>query len=123
MKDQELQELIEKGTAPENRDARSYQTVFSALRREPDFVLPANFADRVVASIQARYSSRDMAWFIGGVFLVLVALVVAILLTGFTLSLGVFTFLSGYPGLVAFGAAFILALQWVDRKWIRKTAL
>lgn len=123
MKDQELQELVERGSSQEDRDGRLYQAVFKALRTETDYVLPAYFADRVMASVKARYSSRDMAWFMGGVFLFIIALVVAVILTGFSFTLGIFTFLSGYPGLVGFGIAFILGLQWIDRKWIRKPVL
>lgn len=123
MKDHELQELVEGGSYPGDRDSRLYQTVFKALRTETDYTLPADFADRVIATVKARYSSRDMVWLIGGVFLFIVALVVAVIVTGFSFSLGVFTFLSGYPGLVVFGAAFVLALQWIDRKWIRKPVL
>ncbi len=123
MRDQELQELIEGGFSHGDRDSRIYQAVFKALRTETDYTLPANFADRVMASIKSRYSSRDMVWFVGGVFLFVVALAVAVIVTGFSFSLGVFTFLSGYPGLVIFGIAFVLGLQWIDRKWIRKPAL
>jgi hypothetical protein len=123
MKDQKLQELIESGSSQGDRDSRLYQVVFKALHTESDFVLPAHFADRVLAAVKARHSSHDMAWFIGGIFLFIIALVVAVILTGFSFSLGVFTFLSGYPGLVIFGAAFIMALQWIDRRWIRKPAL
>jgi hypothetical protein len=123
MKDQELQELVERGSSLGDQESRSYQSVFKALRTETDYVLPADFADRVIATVKARYSSRDMGWLIGGVFLFIVALVVAVILTGFSFTLGMFTFLSGYPGLVVFGAAFILGLQWIDRKWIRKPAL
>lgn len=123
MKDHELQELVERGSYPGDRDSRLYQTVFKALRTETDYILPADFADRVMATVKARYSSRDMLWLMGGVFLFVVALVVAVIVTGFSFSLGVFTFLSGYPGLVVFSAAFVLGLQWIDRKWIRKPAL
>lgn len=122
MTDQELQELVEHGASPDHSDSNSYQAVFKAIRREPDFVLPAHFADRVVDAVRSRYSSNDMAWFLGGLFLFVIALVVAVLITGFSVSLGAFTFLSGYPGLVGFGVAFILGLHWVDRKWIRKPA-
>ena len=123
MKDQELQELVEAGSSQGDHDSRLYQAVLKVLRTETDYLLPADFADRVMASVKARYSSRDMVWLMGGVFLFIVALIVALILTGFSFSLGVFTFLSGYPGLVVFGAAFILGLQWIDRKWIRKPVL
>jgi hypothetical protein len=123
MKDQELQELVERGSSQGDRDSRLYHSVFKALRTETDYVLPADFAERVIAAVKARYSSRDMVWFTGGVFLIIIALVVAVMVTGFSFTFGAFTFLSGYPGLVIFGVAFILALQWIDRRWIRKSVL
>lgn len=120
MTDHELQEHVEKNGNSATGDAAEYQAVFRALRTEPAFSLRADFADRVVARLQTSGSNRDMAWLAIGVFLISATLGITVLLTGFTLTFGAFTFLSGYPGLVAFGALFILALQWVDRRWIRK---
>jgi hypothetical protein len=40
-------------------------------------------------------------------------------MTNFKLNFGVLRFISGYPGLFVFGALFILALQWIDKKLIR----
>jgi hypothetical protein len=61
-----------------------------------------------------------MFWLYAGVAACLITLLVAILLTGFQFTFGAFRFLSGYPGLIAFAIGFILGLQWLDRKFVRK---
>lgn len=123
MRDDELQDLVERGSNHNHSDGLLYDTVFQALRNEPEFKLPSTFADRVVATVRAKYSSRDMVWLISGVTLFIIALVVAVIVTGFSVTLGAFAFLAGYKGLVVFGLAFVLGLQWIDRKWIRKLTL
>lgn len=121
MKDEHLQSEIEKsGEAGDSLDAHAYKRVFDALRKEPDFSLPANFADRVVQAVSAtKESSRDTLWLVLGITLFIAAATIAIVLTGFRPDVGVFRFLAGYPGLIVFGLAFILSLQWVDRRLVR----
>jgi uncharacterized membrane protein len=71
----------------------------------------------------SKSSSRDMVWLYLGIVAFVVATGVAIALTGFKIHVGAFRFVSGYSGLFIFGAAFILALQWIDRSFIRKHSL
>jgi hypothetical protein len=118
--EEELQHQIEKGLVIESDDARAYQRVFDALKKEPDFHVSLPFADRVLAIIEKKEEKRDYWWMAAGIFLTVIALVVSLALTSAHWTAGVFTFLSGYPGLVAFGIAFILLLQWVDKKVIKK---
>lgn len=121
MTDEELQNSIEKGAAPDGVDARAYARVFDALRKEPSFQLPANFAARVIEGIDfSPRRSTDVMWLYAGIFSCVVAMVVAILLTDFKITFGAFRFISGYPGLIAFAAVFILGLQWLDKKLVRK---
>ncbi len=120
MNDQELQERVEKGSTPASEDGRLYHTLFEALRREPAYTLPHGFADRVVTAVRDKYTSRDMPWLVAGVTLFVIVLIIATIVTDFSMSIGVFTFLSSYAGLVTFAVLFILALQWIDRTWIRK---
>ena len=123
-KDEELQNQIENTHAPSNSvDAYSYKKVFDALKQEPDFHLPANFADEVVQKIEARKeSSSDFIWFGLGIFLFTIAAIVAIVLTDFKVSFGALKFISGYPGLFAFGVFFIALIQWLDKKLVRPKA-
>lgn len=119
--DEELQNQIERGSVNESsEDARAYQRVFAALKKEPDFHVSLPFADRIIAIIERKEEKRDYWWMAAGIFLTVIALIVSIVLTSAHWTAGVFTFLSGYPGLVAFGIAFILLLQWIDKKVIRK---
>ena len=121
MQDEELQNRIEKGLHhEESEDARAYKHVFDALKKEPDFHVSLPFADRIIALIDKREDKRDYWWMGAGIFLTVIALIVSLALTQANWSAGVFTFLSGYPGLVTFGIAFILLLQWIDKKVVRK---
>lgn len=126
MTDDQLQESIESGDSVSSKDANAYRKVFSALQREPDFVLSASFSHRIVSQLARKRSSRDMFWLYMGLGGFVIALIVAIALTGFNPSmsfftLGAFTFLSSYKGLIIFGIVFILLLQWIDRKFVQKT--
>lgn len=121
MKDEELQKQIEAGIPVQTNDGKAYQLVFNKLKQEPAFHVPISFADRILAIIKKREEQRDFRWLAFGIFLSVIALVVVLTLTK-AWTIGVFSFISGYPGLIAFGIAFILLLQWVDRKVVRKDA-
>jgi len=122
--DEELQNQIEKGQMVDGAEASAYQRVFSALKKEPAFVLPANFSDDVIKRIEIvrPQASKDNLWFGLGIFGFFLAAVISIVLTGFNPSVGAFKFLSGYPGLFVFGIMFILMLHFFDKKFIRPLA-
>jgi hypothetical protein len=106
---------------PDEMDDLAFSAVDRSMRREPEFRLPADFSDRVIAKIETRSdSSRDIVWFGAGIFAFIIAAIVAVVFTDFKLNFGVLKFISGYPGFVAFGVLFILVLQWVDKKVIQK---
>src|SRR5690348_8717412 len=103
MNDEELQRAVESGSTPDAEGASAYRVVFNALRKEPGYVLPGAFADRVMRRIRkTESSSADVFWLIAGVTGCLVTMVVAISLTGFKFSFGALRFLSNYRGLVVF---------------------
>ena len=120
-KDEELQNQIERATSPiDGVDAYAYKKVFDALTLEPDFHLPVNFADQVILKMESgKESLRDFVWFGLGIFLFAIATLVTIMLTNFSVSFGAMKFITGYPGLFIFGVCFILALQWLDKKFVR----
>lgn len=125
MTEDQLQESTERGENISSYDGKAYRTVFNALNREHDFVLPPSFANKIVGRLAEQRSSRDMLWlYLGlGSMLITLAIVIAIIgsRTDFRfLTMGTFTFLSSYKGLVIFGIAFILTLQWIDKKFVRK---
>ncbi len=124
--DEGLQKQFESGIIPNDGiESHAYQKVFDALKREPEYSLPLNFADRMMALVEskekAKEVSRDNLWLGLGISSFLIALIVAFVLTGFKFSFGAFQFFSGYYGLVIFGIGFILLLNWVDKKVVRKT--
>lgn len=119
--EEQLQHQIENGLVNDsNEDSRAYQRVFDALKKEPDFHVSLPFADRVVALIEKKDEKRDYFWMAAGIFLIVVTLIVSLVLAKVRWTAGVFSFLSGYSGLIIFGIAFILLLQWVDKKIIHK---
>lgn len=121
MKDEDLQNRVENGEPANDRNSRAYASVFKALKREPDFQLPSSFAARVTSRAFASRSSRDIFWLYAGLAACLVAMFVAVVMTDFKPNFGALKFISGYPGFVTFAVAFVAALQWVDRKIVRKS--
>lgn len=124
-KDEELQKQIDlESISGDGVDAQAYQKVFDALTREPEYTLPVYFADRMISLIESKETakeiSRDNFWLGLGLFSFVIASIVAIVLTGFRPSFGAFQFFAGYPGLVCFGIAFVILLNWIDKKIIRK---
>jgi uncharacterized integral membrane protein len=122
--DKKLQEKIEAGFSDpvSDIDAKLYQQIFSALEKEPEYTLPTSFVDRVVHKIQheqARSAKREYFWLCVGIILLIVAMVFAIAFTGFKISAGFLSGISAYKGLFVFGAAFIVFLNWLDKKFIR----
>ncbi len=123
--DEELQRKLEQGIIPnDGMDSQAYQKVFDALTREPDFSLPASFADHILNLVEskekAREATRDTLWFGLGLTSFLMATFAAFYLTDFKLSTGAFRFVSGYAGLITFGLLFVLLLHWVDRKIVHR---
>lgn len=119
MTDEELQKQIEAGSYSQHDDNEAYRHVFHALKKEPTFHVSLPFADRILARIDKKEEQRDFRWLAVGIFLSVIALIVALVLTK-AWTIGVFSFVSGYPGLIVFGIAFIVLLQWVDKRVLRK---
>jgi hypothetical protein len=119
--EESLQGEIERGEFNEiNDDGFAYKMVFEALKKEPEFHVSLPFADRIISKIEKKEEQRIFRWMWFGIFCCVIAAGVAIALTDSMWSTGVFTFLSSYSGLVIFAVAFILLLQWVDKKVINK---
>lgn len=124
MNDEELQSHIEQNGPVTGAEGRIYKSIFETLKREPDFKLPPSFADNVIAGIEsAKESKAELIWMGVGIFSFMIAALVAAFMSNYELNFGVMKFISGYPGLVAFGIALILALQWIDKKFVRKSSM
>jgi hypothetical protein len=124
--EEELQKNLESGKLPEgdDLDIKAYQHVFNGLKKAHEYSLPIGFAERVVAKAvetrEKRGFSRDFLWFGIGLFLMVVACIVAIVYSGFKPSLGFLSGLADFKGLIIFGAVFIFFLNWLDKKLVRK---
>jgi len=124
-KDEDLHTQFERGDfSDEGVDTHLYQKIFEGLKHEPEYTLPLYFADRLVTLIESREKAKEIArdnlWLGIGLFSFVIALVVALVLTGFKVSVGAFRFFEGYLGLIIFGICFVLLLHWVDKKILRK---
>jgi len=118
--DEQLQEAIERGAAETGGDdGRAYRQVFAALQRPTDRSLPAGFEDAVIERVvqqQARRSIREYFWYVAGIVALVIAAIVAVVLTGFRLNFGFLESISAYSGIFIFGGVFILALHVLDRR-------
>jgi hypothetical protein len=121
-RDEELQRKIESGRESDDMDSRAYKTVFQALSMEPGFKLPVSFADRVAAIAETKHKSSSFNFLLFGlgIFFLVIAFVVAIVMTGFKLNLGFLSDMSPYYGLFVFGGLFIGLLNILGRKLLRK---
>lgn len=125
--EEELQRSLEAGKNPEGDelDVKAYQSVFNALNNEPEFTLSSNFADKVVGMAvkkqQSKNTFREYFWFGFGIFLMLIAFVVTILMTEFKLDMGFLNGLNSFKGVIIFGIFFIGLLHWLDKRFIKTT--
>lgn len=121
--EEQLQQQVESGKADNSLESRVYQRVFFALSQDTGPALSPDFADKVVAVVR---ESKESKWsrlevclaFLGG-FFSLGLLFVAIVLTGFSIELGFLNGLGSFKGVLFFGVAFVIALNWIERWFSR----
>jgi hypothetical protein len=109
-----------------DKDSRAYQIVFNALQKETGFQLSPRFADQVIHQLQQQRKFRtthEYVWLGLGIFLFIVAAVVTVVKTDFRPEWGFLNGISRYLNVFIFGAVFILALQWLDRKFVRRITM
>lgn len=119
--EEDLQKNIEAGEKPtgDDMDILAYREVFSRLQKEPDFYLPADFADVMVTRIIEKKkldTSKDLLWLGAGVFLLLIAFATTAVMSGFKPDLGFLKNMSSYLGLFVFGVLFILILNFLEKR-------
>lgn len=122
--EERVQKDIESGRTPngDGLEVKSYQEVFRALSKEPDYHVSPGFAEKVVARITAKQQanqSRDYWWFGAGIFFLVLAAIATVMFVGFTPDFGFLTVMSDYKGLAVFGVVFIVFLNWLDKRLIR----
>lgn len=123
--EEEMQEKLERGQTPagDGLDIKAYQAVFQALKKDPGYELRPDFAGRVAGRVmqsRKRGFSKDYLWFGSGIFFLIIALIGTILYTGFRFDLGFLKVMSDYKGLALFGIAFIVFLNWLDKKLVKE---
>jgi hypothetical protein len=122
-KEEHLQQLAENNQFDlSDKDSRAYRRVFDVLRKEPEFQLSSNFSKLVLQHMEAGDGRHTYYWFAAAIAGFVITAGVAIGLTGFKPDFGFLKHASRFTGLFSFGAAFILVLQWIDRKIIQRKA-
>jgi hypothetical protein len=127
MNEEELQHRVERGGVGKDIDSKAYEVVFDALKKEPNYTLSSKFADRVVeiaAKNRSGSVSTEFIWLGVGVFLLIIAMIVALTKITMPSDFGFLSAMSSYGGLFVFGIFFIGLLQFIDRRFIqqRRTA-
>lgn len=123
--EEEIQDKLERGQTPggDGLDIKAYQAVFRALKKDPGYALPPDFAGRVAARVaqkQERGYSKDYFWFGAGIFFLVICFIATVVYTGFRFDFGFLKMMSDYKGLALFGVTFIALLNWLDRKLVRE---
>lgn len=123
--EEELQNNIARGDTGggDELDSKAYRQVFQAIEKDPGYALPSRFAESVVAKViakQKREQSRDYFWFFSGLFVLLIAAVVTIVVTEYRFDFGFLRSMADYKGLAAFGVIFVIFLNWLDKRLIRE---
>jgi hypothetical protein len=124
MSEEEVQKLFEAGRLEKSRDSLAYQKVYDALKKEPELRLPSEFADRIVNLVQQKQTSNSgrtelVLAIAGGIFSVVV-LIITLIVTKFKFDLGFLNAIASYRGVLFFGLAFVILLQWLDKIVLRK---
>jgi hypothetical protein len=123
--EEELQKRVEGDTGnPEgDLDVKVYQKIFVTLSKTSEINISPSFADRIVqitSSKLIRESRRDLWWLGCGIAMLLIAFVVAIIYTGFKIDMGFLSAMADYKGLFIFGIVFVIALNWIDKRIVKK---
>lgn len=123
--DEALQQQAEAGDTPHQADVTAYRHVFRALRAAPLPTLPDTFADLVLMKIERRQAAVRRAeyfWLGAGLLVLVVAFIIAVVVTGFRPQWGFLENLAPFRGLILFAAVFVLFLHWADKKLLRSRA-
>lgn len=90
--DEEIQNRIEKGLDASDIDTQAYKRVFNALKKDPEYNLPIQFADRLVSLLEKREEKRDFYWLAAGILFSIISLIVVVVLVAGHWSIDAFHF-------------------------------
>jgi hypothetical protein len=120
-----LQAKIEAGERPGNAEEKAYWLVFRALNKELEIPLTDSFAERVSFLVAEKKTVRkrsvfDAVLFGIGLFLLVAAFVVSIVMTKFSFDWGFLAGLNDYMGIFIMGAILVIVFNIIDVRIIRK---
>jgi hypothetical protein len=120
--EEELQRRIEQGEIfpDDNVDAKAYQHIFKSLKYVSDQKVSASFADRVIQKIlakkQEKESAKDLWWLGTGIFLLIVALIIAFYYIGFKPQFGFLSAVGEDKGLIFLAVLLIVVFNKFEKK-------
>ena len=123
-----LRELLERESVGDvsTEEVEAVFKLIATLEEEDNAIrLPADFSEKVVQRViqkQVRESRLGWSGYFLGIFGLIICLVISLTFVDFTLDFGFLKNISGYSGLLIFGAGFILLLNLIDKKLIRFTS-
>ena len=128
-REEELQRQVESGRIhEEDDDSNVYQHVFRALKQDPSYSLPSGFADKIMAKLEQKENTSNLAdyiWLITGLLVIVGMFALTLFMTDFKIDLsfdwGFLKNISGFKGFLIFAIVFIAALHLIDKRFIRRT--
>ena len=123
--DEELQNRINGNEEPEGypeSEIKSYQYIFRALRKEPEYRLLENFAEKIVEQVSAKNKTSlwiEHIWLFLSIPGIIIIYITAILITGLKINFKFPESLSGSWGYLLLGVVLLTLVQIIDRKYIR----
>lgn len=122
---EKLRELLneDKSTSINQLDVEAVSRMLSVLEKEDRSVhLSGNFSAGIIQKIvQKQKRENRFSWFgyLAGVLGIIVSLIISLLVVDFKIDLGFLKGISSYSGLFLFGIAFILVLNFIEKRIIR----
>jgi hypothetical protein len=128
--EEELQQRAENeklyGVEKDDLDAKAYVEVFNVLKGIQGYEVPPKFADNVMDKITVKHGtkasifSNDYFWFGAGLTLLMSLAVATVMMTKVKIDMGFLNAMSAYKGLFIFGVLFVIVLNVLDKRLIRK---
>jgi hypothetical protein len=122
--DEHLQKQVESGNADETSDSLAYKKVFNVLKKDPQHLLPADFAEKVLMLVNEKRSSGswgiELVLAVIGGLSCLITLVAAVIISEFKIQFGFLESVRDFRGVFIFGALLIILFHFLDKIVVRK---
>ena len=126
---QKIREFLEQESQqpPSKEEVDAVVRLFAVLEKEDQKMrLPADFSMNVLQRIAQKQTRENRFGWFGfflGIFSLVICLIVSLASVEFTLDFGFLKNIKAYSGLFLFGIAFILFLNFIEKKVLRYSSL